>query len=78
MCAGMNPKYPLTLSLAGPGGLAEAPAVAGGPPGREVRRVGAPASDQAHPPLPVRLGRVPHQDCLVSPEQSPWLAVPLS
>lgn len=37
MCAGVNIKCPLTLSLTGPGRLAEAPTVAGRPLGREVR-----------------------------------------
>lgn len=37
--------HPFPLGL---GGLEEAPGLAGGTPGREVRRLGAPAGRQAH------------------------------
>lgn len=51
--------------LTGPGGLEEAAGLAGGPPRRELRRLGSPAGRQAHQAVrePRPGGR--HQDFLV-------------
>lgn len=50
---------------AGPGGLAEAPGLAGGQPGREIRDLGAPACGSAHSPVWERVHGGQHQDILV-------------
>ena len=64
-CETTQSHLPAYFSFTGLSGLAEAPGVAGRPPGREIRCVGPPASRQTDPTVWKLVPGGQHQDFLV-------------